>query len=669
GQTVAHGYNTAGNYNVRLIVTDLNGCSDTAIQLNAVRINGPTANFGSNTNSGCSNQLVVFVDSSVSDGINAINQWTWDFGDGNTQTYSAPPFSHTYNNPGTYTVKLTVRDAFGCIDSMVRTGFVTLNNLKARFRASDTLSCPGSTVLFTDTSTGGTVTSWAWNFGNGFTSNLQNPGTVYTATGQYPVKLVVTDNLGCRDSITKPAYITVDVPVAAFSVSDSVGSCPPLQVQFTFQGSYYRNVRWEFGDGNISTLLNPAHIYSIPGVYTARLIVFSAGGCTDTATRQIRVSGPYGTITYTPLAGCKPFDVIFRATTNGTTSSILWDFNNGFTFNTPDTIVAYTYPSGGKFVPRAIMSDPSGCLVPVLGIDTITVEDIKVDFEAANRFYCDTAAVQFNNLSTSIDTVGYVWDFGDGTTSTQKNPLHIYNNPGFYTVKLTVTSPYGCADSTEKIGYIKVDAIPRIDIYGDTSSCVPATIQLQAIVAAGDTSTVTWFWRFDSGFTSTAQTLDLTYTTPGTYGVTLIGTTFNGCIDSVRRNIRINPLPVVNAGADTTICAGSSAQLQASGALQYFWLPPSDGTLSCITCPNPVATPLRDTMYVVKGRTIFGCEANDTLFVKVIQPPVLDVQPAAPFICNGGFIQLTASGAQRYSWTPAGSLNNANIANPVARPA
>lgn len=668
GQTVSHGYNASGNFNIRLIVTDLNGCSDTATQLNVLRINGPIANFGSNTNSGCSNQLVTFTDSSLSDGINAINQWAWDFGDGNVQTYNAPPFTHTYNNPGNYTVKLTIRDAFGCIDSLVRTNYVTLSNLKAKFVSADTLSCPGSTVLFTDTSTGGTVINWAWTFGNGFSSALQNPVTTYTGPGQYPVKLVVTDNLGCRDSITKPNYITIGVPVAAFDISDSVGSCPPLQVQFTFLGSFNRNVRWEFGDGNISTLLNPAHIYSIPGVYTARLIVFSPGGCTDTATRQIRVSGPYGSITYTPLSGCKPFDVILRATTNGTTSSILWDFNNGFTFNTTDTVVAYTYPSGGKFVPRVIMSDPSGCLVPVLGVDTITVEDIKVDFEAADRFYCDTGAVQFTNLSTSIDTVQYTWDFGDGTTSNQKNPLHIYNLPGFYTVKLVVASPYGCADSTEKIGYIKVDAIPRIDIYGDTSACVPASIQLQAIIAVGDTSTVSWFWRFDNGDTSTAQTLDLTYNTAGTYGVTLIGTTLNGCIDSVRRNIRINPLPVMNAGADTVICAGSSAQLQASGALQYFWLPPSDGTLSCITCPNPVATPPRDTMYVVKGRTVFGCEANDTVLVKVIQPPVLDIQPASPFICNGGFIQLTASGAQRYTWSPAGSLNSATIANPLARP-
>lgn len=670
GQTVTHNYAGVGNFTVTLVITDLNGCTDTAIRPNMIRVNGPRADFSSANNSGCKGQTVTFNDLSTTDGVNALNQWTWDFGDGNIQIFNAPPFTHTYTNPGSYNVKLIVRDASGCLDSITRSNFVNLSNLKAWFGSTDSASCPGSTVNFRDSSTGagGPILNWQWDFGNGFGSNLQNPGATYSAIGLYDVQLIVTDSLGCRDSVTRPQYIRIDVPYAFYTMTDSVGSCPPLDIQFNFAGNYNRSVLWDFGDGNTSTLLNPQHVYSIPGAYTATLTVTSPGGCTSTFSRQVRLGGPYGSITYTPLAGCKPFDVVFRATTNGTTSSILWDFNNGFTFNTTDTVVFYTYPTGGRFLPRAIMSDPSGCLVPVLGRDTIIVEDLHIDFEALDRNYCDTGVVQFNNLSTSFSPVTYEWDFGDGNTSNQKDPLHTYQQPGFYTVKLKVISPYGCLDSLEKVGYIKVDAIPRIDIYGDTSACVPANIQLQAIIAVGDTSTVFWYWRFDNGDTSTAQTLDLVYNTPGSYGVTLIGTNYNGCVDSVRRVIRIHPLPVVNAGRDTTICTGSSAQLQASGAFTYFWLPPSDGTLSCNNCPNPVATPPNDTMYIVRGRTIFGCESDDTLYIKVIQPPNLDIQPAAPEICNGGFVQLTATGAQRYTWTPATGLNSATIYNPKAKP-
>lgn len=670
GQTVTHSYNNPGNYTITLVITDRNGCTDTAIRTNFIRINGPVADFASTTNSGCKGQTVTFNDLSVGDGVNALNQWTWDFGDGNVQTFGAPPFTHTYTNPGSYNVQLVVRDVSGCTDTMTRPAFVNLSNLKAWFTSADSSSCPGSTVNFRDSSTGagGPVTSWLWDFGNGFTSTLQNPSTSYPAIGQYDVTLVVTDSLGCRDSITRPAYINIDVPFSLFDMSDSVGSCPPLDIQFTFMGSYYRSVQWDFGDGNTSTLLNPQHVYSIPGNYTATLTVISPGGCVASFSRLIRLGGPYGSITYAPLAGCKPFDVRFEATTNGTTSSILWDFNNGFTFNTTDTVVFYTYPTGGRFLPRAIMSDPSGCLVPVLGRDTIIVEDIRVDFEALDRNYCDTGIVQFTNLSTSFSPVTYEWDFGDGNTSNTKDPLHTYNQPGFYTVKLKVISPYGCLDSMERVGYIKVDAVPTVNIYGDTSACVPANIQLQAIIAVGDTSTMTWYWRFDNGDTSTAQTLNLTYNTAGSYGVTLIGTNFNGCVDSVRRTIQIHPLPIVDGGRDTTICTGSSIQLQASGAFTYFWLPPSDGTLSCNNCPNPIASPPTDTMYIVRGRTIFGCESDDTLYVKAIQPPNLDIQPAAPEICNGGFVQLTATGSQRYTWTPATGLNSATIYNPRARP-
>jgi gliding motility-associated-like protein len=671
GPVAAHTYNQAGNFTVKLYTTDLNGCVDSVVKTNYMRINGATANFGSVTNSGCSNQLVTFIDSTITDGVNAIVEWKWDFGDNIIQTFSNPPFTHSYGAPGTYDVKLVVTDAAGCKDSISFPDFVRLSNPVARFYSPDTLTCPGSSVTFIDTSLSSTILKF-WDFGNGVTSTQTSVtvSTVYFTPGFYTVKLKLTDGFGCMDSAVKVSYIRVDTPNAQFAMSDSIASCPPLNVQFTFQGSYQQSVNWDFGTGSISTLLNPAHLYSIPGTYFPRLIVTSPGGCRDTAVRRVFLSGPFGTVNYSPLAGCKPLTVNFQATTNGASNSILWDFGNGFTQSTTDSNLVYTYPTGGRFTPRLILGDPAGCLVPVIGADTILVEDLKAKFAAVNsRFVCDSGQVQFADSSTRFGPIAsYFWDFGDGGTSTAVNPVHNYTAPGLYTVKLVIRSALGCVDSTVQVNYIQVDATPQVNIFGDTTSCAPGNFLLQAIIAAGDTSTVRWQWRFDTGQTPTTQTVSISYPNPGSYGVSLIGTTLNGCVDSVRRNIIVHPLPATNAGPDTAMCFGTPIQLQATGAFSYFWLPPADATLSCNVCLNPLANPTRDTMYVVRGRTIFGCLANDTVFVKVRQPYTTTLLPANPVICLNKSVQLEARGGDRFVWSPATGLSNPNIAKPLASP-
>jgi gliding motility-associated-like protein len=666
GSPRTHAYQAAGVYTITLVATDINGCSDTLVRPNYITVYGAVPDFSSNNNTGCQSQSVIFNDLTLPDGVNQVTQWSWNFGDGPWQNFSGPPFSHQYAAPGTYTVSLAVRDAAGCTDTITKNDFVRVSAPKAGFTVLDSLGCPNSVFQFVDTSSGN-PRQWEWNFGDNFTSPIRHPSHLYALPGLYTVKLVVTDSLGCRDSIIKPNYIRVDRPVANFTMSDSVGQCPPLQVNFTFTGSYARNVRWDFGDNTFSTLLNPSHFYSIPGVYFPKLTVTSPGGCQDTLRKRVEVFGPFGVLSYNPLTGCAPHTVNFAVQTNGVVNNILWDFSDGNTISTADTVVTNSY-AGGKWLPRIILRDPSGCLVPIIGTDTIFVEDLRVDFDADKRFGCDSLAVRFSDSTKRVGPVTYRWDFGDGNFSTQANPVHTYRGAGFYDVKLVVRSSYGCIDSIIKPRFIKIDATPNVNIFGDTSECEPANIQLQAIIDVGDTSTVNWLWKFDSGTTSTLQTLNLSYPNAGVYGVTLVGTTLSGCVDSVRRNIRIHPIPVVDAGRDTVMCLGTPVQLQATGALTYFWLPPSDGTLSCNTCAAPLANPPRDTLYVVRGRTIFGCEAQDTVLVRVLQRPVLVVQPSVFNICIGNSAQLQASGAQRYLWSPAGTLNNPTIFNPRATP-
>ncbi|RYZ15883.1 MAG: PKD domain-containing protein, partial [Sphingobacteriales bacterium] len=186
-----HTYPLAGNYNVALYITDAAGCRDTLIKPNYIRVNGPTADFNSAVPGSCLLTAISFSDLSVTDGSNAITQWTWNYGDGNTATFTAPPFTHIYANQGTYSVSLLVRDAAGCADSIIKNNMLVISTPVAAFTTADTVSCPGASIVFTNTSTGPGLT-YEWEFGDATTSTIAAPTHVYTTNGTYNIKLKIT---------------------------------------------------------------------------------------------------------------------------------------------------------------------------------------------------------------------------------------------------------------------------------------------------------------------------------------------------------------------------------------------------------------------------------------------------------------------------------------------
>ncbi|MDX2045391.1 MAG: PKD domain-containing protein [Chitinophagaceae bacterium] len=662
-RTVSTSFSNTGDFVARLIITDINGCKDTTSK--PFRINGPLASFNATNTVGCKGLTANFNDLSTTDGVNNIIYKIWTWGDGRVDTINNAPYQHTYPNAGIYTVKLKIIDASGCADSVTSVNLVRTSDPKAAYIQSDTSSCPSSPIQFTNQSTGSIVSNF-WDFGNGFTSTLLNPTLSYINTGTFNVKLRITDSYGCSDSVTKP--ITIDRPVATFDLSDTIGTCPPLAVNFTFTGSYNKTIRWDFGDGGTSALANPTHFYTLPGTYIARLTVTSPGGCTDVSTRTIRVFGPNGTISYTPNGGCMPLDMSFNVVTTGV-DSVIWDFDNGIIFQTKGTDTTYTYNVAGSYLPRAILQDATGCRVPISGIDTVKVVGIIPKFGASKKILCDRGIVQFTDSTiTNGRITNWLWDFGDGATSTQQNPSHTYTTPGDFNVMLTVVTEFGCTESVTVPAYIKLVNSPVTDIAGLTEACEPATLNFNGVVLVPDNTIVDWFWSFGNGQTSTLQNpLPQNYLLAGNYTVQMYVTNSSGCIDTVIKNVTIHPLPVTDAGADTTICLGQTIQLNATGAATYQWQPPASN-LNCTNCPSPLASPIVNTTYYVKGITGFGCEVTDSVRVFVKQPFTVTVSPDA-VICVGQTAQLTSTGAELYSWDPPTGLNNANIASPVAKPA
>jgi len=660
-----HIYNATGNYDVHLSITDINGCTDSMLKRDYIHVDGPTADFRSLVPGACLLQKVNFEDESSPDPIHPIQTWIWSYGDGQSDSLRAPPFQHAYITPGNYAVKLEVADSKGCVDSVVKRSSVIISSPKAAFYSVDSSSCANQSIRFTNLSTG-PLLQYKWDFGDGQSSTINNPVHQYNLQGDYNVGLLVIDQYGCIDSTHKYNYISVHNPVAQFSISDSVSTCPPLVVNFMNQSQHFISYEWDFGDGTKSALQNPIHFYTYPGSYHPKLKVMSYGGCIDTLIKNVIVRGPQGSFIYDNDPACIPKEVKFVASTKDEVIFI-WDFNDGETVTAVDSLITHRYTRMGDYLPKMILKDPQGCQVPIIGKDTIHLYGVNANFELSRQIVCDSGLVEFRDSSVSNDLItNYHWSFGAGKTSTQKNPSQWYNHTGEYPVQLIVKTFHQCSDTLNNVVPLRIVNSPRAKIVGDTAACVPALMQFNGNLMNSDTSALRWQWNFGNNITSNLQhpnTVD--YSSASTYNVTLLVTNSSNCTDTSNWPVIIHPIPVIDAGADTSICRYQSISLHGNGGVNYTWQP-TDG-LSCTNCSAPVAKPDSTTRYSLQGSNMFGCTASDSVLISVKKP--FKIKTArGDTLCKGDSYIMTVSGAESYSWSPTLGLDDIHSSHPKARP-
>ncbi|MBI2272091.1 MAG: PKD domain-containing protein, partial [Bacteroidetes bacterium] len=288
-------------------------------------------------------------------------------------------------------------------------------------------------------------------------------------------------------------------------------------------------------------------------------------------------------------------------------------------------------------------------------IFTMSASDIKTDFNYSTGTCNQVNFTDASNGScvwqSSWSPIGWLWDFGDGTTSTQQNPSHTYNAPGYYNVRLIVGCP---KDTITKKIFIPS---PGSAYAGpDVIICSGDNVQLNA---SGGTS---YTWTPSSGLNNPNIANPIaTPVTTTKYVVTVGGATCN-VTDTVK--VIVVSSVTANAGPDVNFCQGDSVQLNASGGNTYLWSP-STG-LSNPNIANPKAAPGTTTTYTVTVSS-GSCSATDQVVVTRNTMPVANAGPDQT-ICLGGSIQLTASGGTTYHWSPPLFLNNPNVANPTASP-
>ncbi len=321
----------------------------------------PVANFSGTPTTGTAPLEVSFIDSSTGD----IDSRSWTFGDGGSSTAQHP--TYTYDDPGTYTVRLTVTGPSGS-DTETENNYITVTEAPvppvANFSGTPTTGMAPLEVSFTDSSTGD-IDSWSWSFGDGGSSTAQNLTYTYDDPGTYTVALEVTGPGGI-DTRTRTNYITVTAapqpPVADFSGTLTTGMAP-LQVSFTDSSTGDIDSRsWTFGDGGTSTDQNPTYTYNDPGAYTISLTVTGPGGM-DT-----EIKNNYITVTSTPPE--------YTLTVNTVGSGIV-------TLNPPGgnyeagTVVQMTAVPGGGGGTEGMFTGWSGGLSGSNNPETITMDSDK----------------------------------------------------------------------------------------------------------------------------------------------------------------------------------------------------------------------------------------------------------------------------------------------------
>ena len=393
--------------------------------------------------------------------------YRWDFGDGGTATDESP--KHTYTKGGTYALKLTVTGE----QNQTSDTTVTVTIISAAPVAAFTVQNDNCTATceITFTNQSQNALSYQWDFGDGGTSTEAAPKHKYTKAGSFTVKLTATGDQGKTAAVTKTVTIKdTPLPVAAFTVQNDncTVSC---EITFTNQSQNALSYQWDFGDGGTSTEAAPKHKYTKAGSFSVKLTVTGDQARTAATTKTVTIKSPPLPIATFIIQNdncIAPCTVVLQnQSTNATTYSwkILTDYvpskagqicvngNNCPVYRTtteqsPSQLYSTAAPMVGllstsrlTYTAELTATGPGGTQTISKNI-TIREPLPVADFTFSNSGL--SSKVTFTNKSTNA--ASYLWNFGNGATSTDENPTISYGSSGAYTVSLKVTNSTGTSE-------------------------------------------------------------------------------------------------------------------------------------------------------------------------------------------------------------------------------
>ena len=501
-------------YTVNLTVSNACG-SDEASEQFTVYPEEVEAFFNLSNQQGCAPFTVELQDFSTPGTV-----VSWEFSDGGTA--QGPQVSHTFAEPGVYGIWLFATNA--CAADSTYAEITVLDSPDLAFAAQQP-ACAGQSVLFENLSQNAVGSYFV--FPNGDTTYANNPYYTFEVPGTYEVWLYAQHPLtGCEAGLSQ--FVSVhDLPEPQFSADVQEG-CVPLQVQFINQSQGADFYQWHFGDGAVSVQDQPSYTYTEAGQYPVSLVAISTEGCADTLLNMTVDAWPR------PQSD---FDLVYDESACGLPLSVqAFDLSSGSD--------AYTWTLDGQF----ISSQPS----PVFDIDFTGVHQVMLevsniygcsdvhseevetfaqpmsDFELEDAAGCQP--FQLSPLNYSVDADSWLWDFGDGTLSTEFSPVHVYEQPGVYDLSLVVSYANHCFDTLTLEAAVEVWPQPEAEI--DWSLDPPGEPAGSVLFSSLSANADHLKWFFADGSTSVDSVTVHRFLEAGPVQVALLVWNDMGCVDT-----------------------------------------------------------------------------------------------------------------------------------------
>jgi gliding motility-associated-like protein len=636
-----HVFTAARTYRVKLTVENASGCSVTHYE-DVVIGNVPFASFDLPGNI-CLPNAATFNNTSTVVGGGTLS-YTWDFGDASATSTVVSP-NHVYSATGNYSVHLTA--SLGtCSKDTVRVFNTLYNNPTIKFGVNAE-NCLNSLTVVTDSSTAqnSVINNWSWLMDGTVTANTQNTSYIFSTTGPHNIKLIVTTDKGCIDSLEKTVIINL-LPDAVFSVVNP--ACETKTVTFTEasipNAGNIVEWDWDFGDGNHQVFTsggNVTHIYATASVYSVKLTVKTDKGCYSiTAPQNITINAnPAADFDYSPLSLCAPANVNLNNNTtisDGTLAQVTysWDLGNGIT-SILSTPVA-NYAIGGQFPVLLVATSNVGCVDSIQKtIDVFSLPNAGYSLLNTGNV-CSNQSLNIQSSSTltgfgNIDKVEIYWDYLNNITdvtvdnSPLPNEVYNYNYATFgsplikqYRVLMRVYNGNSCT----KDYYLDIDvhAAPEIVFPAISPVCeeIPAynlTMPINSNPALTGTGVFTGSGVSANGLFNP----DLAGSGPHNILYTFTGS--NGCVDTASQQIEVYPTPVLDYPSTFNILEGDAIPLSPNilpvNSANYNWTPAD--YLDNATSLAPICNPTDDVTYTVSATSNNGCKNQEIVIVKVVK--------------------------------------------------
>ena len=616
----------------------------------------PSISASIDVHSGCGPVLLNFTNNSTGYDISH----SWSFGNGNFSNLASPaPLSYNQGkiSDTTYYINLTVSNYCGSVsfnDSVLVYPKPIVN-----FITNINEGCSPIKISFANFTTGNPI-NFIWNYGDGAFSNKINPPDhiYYTDTKDsiYNISLIASNNCGFDTALRS---ITVHPnTINAFFKADTISGCAPLKVNFTNYTIGAKVFNWDLGDGNFTSSKDVSHTYS-SGKYD--VVLYANTECSyDTASVSINVF-PVPTISFnidqdTVCLG----QAVKLKNTSLNINDINYSFGDGQSSNLANPI-HYFLKAGSYEITAKGTSFSYNCPASSSKI-IVVLPQPKAVFSISQDSLCQPMILKPKNSSS--DSEFFLWNFGDGNTTSIFEPEHIYQKSGNFKTTLICSNYFGCSDTAKLNLFVKPKPISNFSHNIKSLCSFPVLVEFKNESKGSST----YSWDFGDGAKSSLVTPEHSFDLPKEYTVSLSVLNAFGCVDSIEKKLTFPSKPI-SIFKPSLLAGCLPLEIKftntSSNSNYYFW-DFGDGNSSNIT--SPAITFKKEGAFEVKLISYNNTGCKDSLKTTILVYP----KPEASFVSSANYscfspvlinFTNTSKGAISYLWN-FGYILKSNENNP-----